>query len=69
MTIASRLFAGLAAFALVLVGMAAVAPSSAQAQRTVPTALIAGIVVTATVVTAIVLLDKGDKDDEEPQSP
>jgi hypothetical protein len=71
MTIASRLYAGLAAFALVFAGMAVVAPSTAQAQnRTVPTALVAGVVITATVVTAIVLLDKSDKDDDEgPQSP
>jgi hypothetical protein len=70
MTIASRLYAGLAAFALVIAGMALVAPSAAQAQiRAVPGALIAGVVITATVVTAIVLLDKGGDDDDGPQSP
>lgn len=70
MAIASRFYAGLAAFALVLAGMAVVAPSTAQAQRSVPGALIAGVIVTATVVTALVLLDKGSNDDDEgPQSP
>jgi hypothetical protein len=71
MAIASRLYAGLAAFALVLAGIAVVVPSTAQAQRAVPGALVAGVIVTATVVTAIVLLDNGggDNDDEGPQSP
>jgi hypothetical protein len=71
MTIASRFYAGLAAFALVFAGLSAFAPSAAQAQgRAVPGALIAGAVITATVVTAVVLLDNGDNnDDEGPQSP
>jgi hypothetical protein len=69
MTIASRLYAGLAALALLFAGVAAVVPSPAQAQdREVATALIVGGVVTAAIIAAVVLLD-GEDDDEGPQSP
>lgn len=69
MTIASRLYAGLAALALVIAGIATVAPTPAQAQnRDTTTAVIAGVVVTAAIIAAVLLLDDED-DDEGPQSP
>lgn len=69
MTVASRLYAGLAALALVLVGLTAVIPMPAKAQdRETETALIAGAVITAAVIGAVVLLDDEDED-EGPQSP
>lgn len=68
MTIASRLYAGLAALALVLAGVATVAPSPAKAQSETTTALIAGALITVVIVSAVVLLDDEDED-EGPQSP
>jgi hypothetical protein len=69
MTIASRFYAGLAAFALVLAGFTAFAPSAARAQQGVTKgALIAGVLVTATVIAAVALVG-GNNDDEGPQSP
>jgi len=67
MKITSRLLAGLAAFALLLGGLTAVAPTPARAQsETGSTLLAVGIFVAATAA-AIILID--DDDDEAPQSP
>ena len=68
MTIASRLYAGFAALALVLAGITAVAPSPAKAQSETTTALLIGAAVTAAVVVAVVALGSNG-DDEDPQSP
>lgn len=67
MTIASRFYAAFAALALVLAGIAAV-PSPARAATTGAKAAIAGAVVIAVIVTAVVLLD-GEDEEEGPQSP
>jgi hypothetical protein len=72
MTIASRFYASLAAFALVLAGIMAVTPNAAQAQGrgVMNGALIGGVLVTAAVVTVTLLVSKNDNnDDEGPQSP
>ena len=68
MTLASRLFAGLAAFALVLTGLSALAPSKAQAQSETAGALLAVGIFAAVAVATFVLVDE-EGDDEEPQSP
>jgi hypothetical protein len=68
MTIAPRLFAGLAAIALVLAGVTAVAPSPARAQGETTGALLAVAIFAAVTVAAFALIDE-EGDDEEPQSP
>lgn len=67
MSISSRLFAGLAAFALVLAGLATVAPAPARAQS--GEAVLAVAIFAAATVAAFVLIDEEGDDDEEPQSP
>jgi hypothetical protein len=68
MTVASRFYAALAAFALVLAGVTTVAPTEAKAASGATTAIIAGAVVTAAILGAVVLLDSAEED-EAPQSP
>jgi uncharacterized membrane protein YkvI len=67
MKIASRIYAMLAAFALVLAGVTAVATTEAKAASETTTAIIAGAVITAAIIGAVFLLDS--EDEEEPQSP
>lgn len=68
MKITSRLFAGLAAFALVLTGFAAFAPDTARAQdKTTGTLIAVGIFAAATVAAFLLIDEEGD--DEAPQSP
>lgn len=69
MKITSRLFAGLAALALVLGGLTAFAPTPARAQgESGGSALIAVGIFAAATVAAFVLIDE-QGDDETPQSP
>ena len=65
---APRLFTGLAAFALVVTGMAAFTPSPARAQSESGSTLLAVGIFAAAAVTAFVLIDE-QGDDESPQSP
>jgi heme/copper-type cytochrome/quinol oxidase subunit 1 len=70
MKLTPRLFAGLAAFTLVLAGVTAIAPSSARAEedQTAETFLAVGIFAAVTVA-AFALIDEDGDDDEAPQSP
>jgi hypothetical protein len=68
MKITSRLFAGFAAFALVLTGMAAFTPTPARAQSETGGTLLAIGIFAAATVAAFVLIDE-EGDDEAPQSP
>lgn len=68
MKITSRLFAGLAAFALALGGVSAFAPTPARAQVETGGTLIAIGIFAAATVAAFVLIDE-QGDDEAPQSP
>lgn len=67
MKITSRLFAGLAAFALVLTGMAAISPTPARAQSETGSTLLAVGLFAAAAVAVFVLVDEDG--DESPQSP
>jgi ABC-type Na+ efflux pump permease subunit len=67
MKIAPRLFAGLAAIALVLAGVTAVAPSPARAQSETGGTLLAVAIFAAVTVAAFALID--EEGDDEPQSP
>lgn len=71
MTTVSRLFAGFAAFALVLAGLSAVAPSSARAQsETFGGPLLAAAIFSAVAIVTFIAIDEdGDDDEEAPQSP
>lgn len=69
MKIASRLYAALAALALVVAGTAAVAPSSARAEPLTTEALLALAIFTTVAVATVVLVDEENDDDEAPQSP
>ncbi|HTM95426.1 MAG TPA: hypothetical protein VL100_06390 [Croceibacterium sp.] len=68
MKITSRLFAGLAAIALVLAGMTAFAPTPARAQSETAATLLAAAIFGAATIAAFVLIDE-QGDDESPQSP
>jgi hypothetical protein len=68
MKITSRLFAGLAALALVAAGTTAFAPTPARAQAETSGTLIAIGIFAAATVAAFVLIDE-EGDDEAPQSP
>jgi ABC-type uncharacterized transport system YnjBCD permease subunit len=69
MKITSRLFAGLAALAMVLGGVTAFAPTPARAQvaETGGTLIAVGIFAAATVAALVLIDEQGD--DEAPQSP
>lgn len=69
MKMTSRLFAGLAALAMVLGGSAALAPTPARAQvaETGGTLIAIGIFAAATVAAFVLIDEQGD--DEAPQSP
>jgi hypothetical protein len=69
MTIASRLYAAVAALALVFAGLAAVAPTPAQAQdRGGIAPVVIGFGLVATILVASLVLGGGG-DEEGPQSP
>lgn len=69
MTIASRLSAALAAAALVLGGIAVVAPGTARAAPLTGEAAIAAALFAAATVATFVLIDEEGDEDEAPQSP
>jgi len=69
MKMTSRLFAGLAAFALVLAGVTTFAPTPARAQAETGATLLAVAIFGAAAIAAFVLIDEEGDDDEAPQSP